>query len=215
MKIINSLDRRVLANQCLPVFHHPPLLCYHFNHLPLSEQYWYKVDDGIVQLRTSHNQYLILEWHSAPPTITVLILNSMCLLYIHMYIYICFNWAICHHQIYFKFPWQLSTSCTSSHWKHLSGWNECPTKMFLLRITKLGFYCILFFCSLRPALVVASSGRPSLRRDCWASVTSRWSSWMEEQRCVILQCSHWIMHSVCPYSTISQCVLVEGGMFNS
>ena len=61
MKIINSLDRRVLANQCLPVFHHPPLLCYHFNHLPLSEQYWYKVDGGIVQLRTSHNQYLILE----------------------------------------------------------------------------------------------------------------------------------------------------------
>ena len=129
----------------------------------------------------------------------------------YVYIHICFNWAICHHQIYFKFPWQLSTSCTLSHWKHLSRWNECPTKMFLLRINKLVFYCILFFYSLRPASVVVSSGRPSLRRDCWASVTSRWSSWMEEQRCVILQCSHWIMHSVCTYSTISQCVLVEVG----
>ena len=96
---------------------------------------------------TSHNQCLILEWHNVLPTNTVLILNSMCLLYIHMYIYICFNWAICHHQIYFKFPWQLSTSCTLSHWKHLSGRNECPTKMFLLRINKQGFQVIVFSSS--------------------------------------------------------------------
>lgn len=124
---------------------------------------------------------------------------------VRMYIYTYVSIGqICHHQIYFKFPWQPSTSCTSSHWKHLSGRNECPTEMFLLRINKQGFYFILLFYSLRPASVVASSGRPSLRRDCWASVTSRWSSWMEEQRCVKLQCSHWIMHSVCPYSTISR-----------
>lgn len=64
---------------------------------------------------------------------------------------------------------QLSTSRTSSQtsWKRLFGWHEFSTEMFSLRSTKQGFYCSLLFCSLlRPASVVASSGRPSLRRDC-------------------------------------------------
>ena len=85
MKIINSLDRRVLANQCIPVFRLLPCfvttstICHCQNSIGTR---WMMVLCNYNAKLLSHTGVT-----QVLPTNTALILNSMCLLYIHMYIY--------------------------------------------------------------------------------------------------------------------------------
>ena len=97
-KIINCLNRRVLAKQCLPVFHHPLSLCYYFNPCQnsIGTRWMVVLCNYITQSvpNTGVIQRAPYQYCTHPKFHVSTVCTYVCIyIYIYIYIYICFNWA--------------------------------------------------------------------------------------------------------------------------